>query len=220
MHRVPRQLALLAVFTGSAAFTGALHAAEADSGLYAGVALGWVSAPDLSASGIDAALASGLPPSQTSGVTNGSTAWQVFAGYRFNRHFAFEMSYNYISDMGFTTYVPSLSAIGAGDWSGYDVDGVLVASLPIGERFAVFGKAGAAFYDVQLEAMPTTGSVTYKFVGEATGWSPALGVGASFTFAEGWAVRAEWDMLFNVGNSNTTGRSDLSRWLVGVMLAF
>ncbi len=113
--------------------------------------------------------------------------YKAFAGYMFTRNWGAELSYAGLGKTRAT--VP---------FSGVDIDAQLkgsalgayaVGNLPVGERFDLFAKVGAAYVESKVIASLGTLSGSDK---EYT-TSAAFGLGASYTVMPGLALRLEWD---------------------------
>ncbi|HSW06493.1 OmpA family protein [Aquabacterium sp.] len=73
-----------------------------------------------------------------------SPAYKLFAGYQFNRYLALEGGYFNLGKFGFTsTTVPAGSLTGEIKLQGVNAD--VLGMLPLGERFALFGRVGAQY---------------------------------------------------------------------------
>jgi OOP family OmpA-OmpF porin len=115
------------------------------------------------------------------------TAFKGFAGYMFTPNLGIEGSY---TDLGRAragvNFGSAVVEVGLQPRA-YALFGV--ASLPVGDRFAVFAKAGAAYVD--SKATVAIGNLTAGDNDRAT--TPAFGVGGSFRVMDGLAIRLEWE---------------------------
>lgn len=110
---------------------------------------------------------------------------KAFAGYAFNDYFATEVAYVDPQEADDTIDDARLAL---------DVDGVIVstiASLPLHERWSLFGKVGWAFYD---------GRQIFVIDGEREAASAsdddfAWGMGTAVKIGEGWSVRFEYEAV-------------------------
>lgn len=158
----------------------ALAASPASAQAYLGGSIGQ--------SDIDDQIATGLI---TGGSVDGTdTAFKIFGGYMFNRHFGLEAAY---VDLGEASY--------SGNFLGFPVTGGRVevtglnvsalGALPIGERFCLFGKIGLFMWEA--EASDTTGGV--PFSAQQDGTDLSFGIGLGYQFTRNLGVRAEWEMF-------------------------
>jgi OOP family OmpA-OmpF porin len=115
------------------------------------------------------------------------TAYKGFAGYMFTPNLGIEGSY---TDFGRASagvvFGSAVIEIGLQPRA-YALFGL--ASLPLGDRFALFAKAGAAYVD--SKATVASGSLTVGDNDRAV--TPTFGVGGSVRLMEGLAVRLEWE---------------------------
>lgn len=152
------------------------------------------------------------------------TGWKIFAGKQFNKNWGIEFGY---ADLG--------TSEGSGTVSGlfiptsaasFDVDamGVYAAgtgTIPFGksQKFALFGKLGAAYWDVDLD-VEINGVLDVDESGDDTGISPLLGFGLKYDFTERIGIRGEWERFFAVGDDEETGQSDVDLTTIGVVVWF
>jgi OOP family OmpA-OmpF porin len=143
-----------------------------------------------------------------SGCDDKDTAWKVFGGYNFHRHFGVELGY---TDLGDAT-----ATVGATTFK-FETKGIELTAVgiwPINERFSLFGKAGVYRWDLDVSA--TAGLVDI----DENGTNFTYGFGLHYYFRPNIAIRAEWQKYKHVGESSTTGRSDLNMISAGVVFRF
>jgi OmpA-OmpF porin, OOP family len=128
-------------------------------------------------------------PLITSGTVDGKdTAFKVFGGYMFNRHFGVEGAYVNLGEASYSGDFFGLPVTGGKvEVSGFNV--AALGSYPITEQFSVFGKIGLFIWE--SEASDTTGGLPFSNQADGTDISFGLGVGYSFTRNLG--LRAEWE---------------------------
>ena len=136
----------------------------------------------------------------TSGTVDGKdTAWKIFGGYMFNRHFGFESAYVRLGDVSYSGVFSSLAVTGGKlEVSGFNV--AAIGNLPLNERFSVFGKIGVFFWEA--EANDTTASIGAFSVADE-GSDVSFGVGVGYEFTRNLGVRAEWE-LFKAAEADVT----------------
>ncbi|WP_341677112.1 porin family protein [Niveibacterium sp. SC-1] len=147
---------LIATAAVASLFAGSAMAA--DTGFYAGGNLG-TSKQDISASA----------PRENSPTTGG-----IYGGYNFNRNVGVEVSYNNHGKS---------SVEGLNDVKTRSLDVDLVARMPVHENVDIYGKAGVAYLDRELEQ---AGASTSR-----NGAAGKLGIGAEFKATEKVALRVE-----------------------------
>ena len=114
------------------------------------------------------------------------TSWKILGGYRFNRYVAAEATY---IDWGEVTATVRNNANGrtvdvAASQSSYGL--AVVGTLPLGERFELFGKAG--FLNTEQDQRVSPSSTASRDESELH-----YGLGARFLFTRSFAARAEWE---------------------------
>ena len=112
-----------------------------------------------------------------------STAFRFFGGYRFSDHFGLEAAY---LDLGsFDANGAGTSLSGSAEADGFQF--AILGAVPIGERFAVEGRAGVFFWDGNAE-----------FAGSSVDPSDQnafLAVGGSFALSQRIDLTADWTRL-------------------------
>ena len=195
------------------------QAAAADAGGYIGFGVGQSRAA-LDANDVNSSLAAAGFGAVTT-VEDTDFGFKFYGGYQFNRNFAIEAGY---TDFGkFTSHsviISGGSGTGDGEWKAYSLDVSALGILPVGDRFSLFGRAGLSFWnlDFTFTAMGP-GGVGVASQSES-GVSPLLGIGAKFDVTPQLALRAEIERHFSVGDSNTTGESDIDLFTVGLQYRF
>lgn len=137
-----------------------------------------------------------------------NTGVRVFGGWQFNQYFGIEGGYD--GGAGFDDTVGDFVANGAEadidiDIQGFDL--MLVATLPMGDKFYGFAKAGVLFWDIEADAslredlngndIVDVGETT-ELSGDDTGEDPAFGLGFGFKLGEQARIQAEYtDYHFN-----------------------
>ena len=115
-------------------------------------------------------------------IDAGSTAWRIAAGWRFNDYFSLEGGYNNFGrfdqdvDIDGTPVRVSLKA------DGFTLGGT--ASLPVGERFDLFARAGAYFWDGDGDLNGVTAATP-----EDT--NLYFGAGLRFDLGERWSLTGD-----------------------------
>ena len=137
-------------------------------------------------------------------------AWKLFGGYQFNRIFGAEAGYTKLGEAHMRGTLVGAPASAQAEASGFEVVGV--ATLPVSGQFAVYGKAGFLRWDVDLSGAGISIA--------DTGTSITLGAGFQYHLTRRLAVRAEWQRYNDVGNDNTTGKSDVDVLSIGLAIKF
>lgn len=137
------------------------------------------------------------------GIKGHATAWEVFGGWEFNRYLAIEAGY---IDGG----KPKDGAEGVvleQDISAFQAS--LTASLPLGEHFGVYGRAGVLHWKSDQELRVDGETIAQQ---DLDGDDPFYGVGLTGT-VEGALIRLEYRMA-------DIDDSDLSLLSLGIAWRF
>lgn len=136
------------------------------------------------------------------------TSWKIVGGYRFSRNFAAEVGY---IDFGKTR----LSAGGEFlELKANAIEVVGVGSMPVADRFSVYGKLGVFRGEVKANFnLPSLGlgSGTEK----DTSTELTFGFGASYDATRNISVRGEWQRYQDVGDA-----TDIDVLSLGVLFRF
>jgi OOP family OmpA-OmpF porin len=212
------RLRFLRVACLAGALAGATGPVLAQAGWYAGLTIGSSNA------GLSADVAAVSGATSTSFVSDQrDPGVKVFAGYRFDRHFALEGGYAWLGEFQATTQVaaPTTGALNAEiRVIGLFVDAL--AMLPIGERLAAYVKLGVlgsetrTFHSTSGTVTPAPGVNTNASSDAA---NLAYGLGAQYDIDGKATLRVEWQRYADVGDANT-GEFDIDLYSVGLLFRF
>ena len=175
---------------------------------------------DIDNAGIDASVrAAGAATSTTSSDDNVS-AWKLGLGYQFNRNFAVEVSYADFDGFSLNTVTtgPAGSVTGQIDAKAYSLD--LVGVVPLSPRFDLFARVGVYYWDVDARVAGVVGGVTTAISTSEDGTDWKAGVGARYNFTRNFGIQLEWERYNDVGDSATTGKSDVDMVTIGLRYRF
>ena len=138
-----------------------------------------------------------------------STSIKGFFGYQLNRNIAFEAAVNGFGE------VKARGPGGVATAKSVAIEGDVVASLPLGSQFSLYGKLGlySAYTEVKVNTVTLVGTF------DDNNLDITYGFGGRWDFAEHWAGRVEWQQYNSVGGSDT-GETDIDVVNVGVMYKF
>ncbi len=125
------------------------------------------------------------------------TALKIFGGVMFNPNIGLELGY--VNFGRFTGESPRE------DWKASGVNFSLIAAAPVPDRysnFSLFGKLGLNAWSVD-DNIPSFGLIS------ASGTSPSYGLGAEYEVNRQVGINLQWERFADVGDPNTTGRSDI-----------
>jgi OOP family OmpA-OmpF porin len=163
--------------------------ADDEAGFYAGVGAG-VFGVEADDDDVDAAL--------NDIFDEDDTGFRVFGGWQFNQYFGIEAGYDSGAGVDKTLGDITTDGIEADldiDVSGFDV--MLVGTLPIGDTFYGFLKAGMLAWDVEADAVIREddgegGVITTTLSGDDTGEDPAYGGGFGMNLGDNARVQVEY----------------------------
>jgi OmpA-OmpF porin, OOP family len=181
-------------------FAASSAAIAADTGFYLGASAGRSDIRDVCGEFEGAGLAQSCD--------DDAAGWKAFAGYNFTPNIGVEWAY---VDLG-KVEVVSPGAAGTATSETWAMPIVGVYSIPIGERFDLFGKAGAYFFKSETK---TTGNLVGATPAvDDDGIEAVIGFGASYKFWQNLSVRVEWE------HYNDAGPGDVDTLLAGLQLRF
>lgn len=177
----------------------AAPAAAQDSGIYLGASLGTGESKN-TCRGIAGAC------------DDNDTAYKLFGGYQMNRNLAWELAYGYLGD------VTASGSDALGNPINFEVtnkalDFSGIVTLPVNDRFAVFGRLG--IYRSQVELRGNLGALQGGDHNTSFTW----GLGLRFDLWRAIAVRAEWQHYPNIGGDNA-GVDDMDLLTLGLVMRF
>ena len=172
----------------------------------------------LDRSALDTQLTTDGATGLSSSRTGSHAQWRLQAGYRFNPYLSVEGGY---IDLGKARYTATYDTGSAeARWKSGGVDLAVVGRIPLGNGFALFGKAGAI--DARTTTHWTSTGLTTPPLASVnnTKLVPFAGVGASYAISPRWSVRAEYEHFAKVGTLRTTGRASINTVSAGVVFHF
>jgi opacity protein-like surface antigen len=92
-----------------------------------------------------------------------------------------------------------------------------VGTLPIGDKFGVYGKLGMYRADSDFHV---TSSVAGTASASDTNTDITYAIGAQYNFNKNLGIRAEWQQYKKVGGDNTGGDGDVDVMSIGVVWHF
>ncbi|MBT9476973.1 OmpA family protein [Polaromonas sp.] len=203
---------------GLAAFAALLSplAMAQDTGWYGGANVG-----QSRATIDDARIRSGLLNDGFTSATivddDRSTGFKIFGGYQLNKNFAVEGGYFDLGKFGYTaTTVPPGTLNGSMKVRGLNLD--LVGTLPVTEKFSVFGRVGVNYAQTRdnfsgtgavrvTNPNPSKNATNYKF-----------GAGLQYAFTDSLAMRLEGER-YRV-NDAVGNKGDVDLYSVGLIYRF
>jgi OOP family OmpA-OmpF porin len=178
-----------------------------DRGFYLG-ASGGQSSADFDVD-FDFILADTIFPVRQSNLDSEDTGFAIFGGYRFFRYLAVEAGY---LDLGKLSYTAVGSTPGLGLLPvavGIDVEtkgatGSVLGSLPLSDRFELFGRAGFLFADTEISATFSGGGFSDTASDSDNINYAELGIGAALDVQERLTFRLEYRYFEDLDNEENS----------------
>lgn len=188
-------------------------------GNYSGGAVGWLHAGAMDHGAVNEALQGQGLAVRTTGADVSDTGWKLFAGHRFDRHWAIEGGYTFLGRYSFQGQVIADPGTVQASFRADDWNVSAVGILPLGERFEIFAKAGWGYWRTRLETSGTFSGRGAQPV-NARGAGPIAGLGARLRFTDSLSARLEFERFFHVGDTARSGRSDIDFGSLGLQYGF
>lgn len=188
---------VLATAVALATFAGHSYAAESATG-YFGLSFGQADVKDLCDSALDS-------------CDDTAFTGRIHGGVHLNRYVDLEFGYRYVD------HVDASFGLLEAEADGHFVDATLHLGTPRTESFQVFAKAGAMYWLVDYKVSAPAFGVSAS--DDEDGMAFRTGIGARYNLNESISLRADWDYLVDVGNSDL-GESDIQIFSFGPEVRF
>ena len=171
-----------------------------DAGWYVGLGIGRARSDD------------GCTGSAPPGITcnDKDTTWKIFGGYNINAYLGVELG---LVDLG--ERPAFVTGLGPATAKFRVFETLLVGTLPIGERFSIYGKAGIFQWDADYSFAPGSAGGA-----DSTGKDYTVGLGVKYHVYRNAAVRLEVQRYNKVGDASMTGRFDVDVFALGALVRF
>ena len=133
------------------------------------------------------------------GCEDEDTAWKVFGGYKITERLSAEAAYINLGDIHKADGTVQISDVSA-------FTAAAVGTMPINDRFDIFGKAGVMRWSSDNTA------------GDESGFGMTYGIGAKMHISERTKLRAEWEKLPNIETAPGE-KTDVNMLSIGVELS-
>jgi len=191
VHNNKKGLTAIAAGIAAMAFAAGASAQANESGLYIGGGIGEFNVDIDDVDDLDATV---------DRYDSDDTAWKAFAGWRANRHLAFELAYLNLGSPEDEVLPDVFVEVETDGFAPY-----IVGTLPFA-AFELFAKAGYLIYDTEARVTSPLGIVVVDESDEEFTWSAGLGL----TLFETLNLRLEYEM-FDVQNVDDAN----ALWLTG-----
>ena len=171
-----------------------------DSGFYAGLGVGQSKINDM----CDGATT----------CDNKDSSWTGFVGYQINKNFGVELGYVDLGKGTATGTVLGVPVAASADAKTFELVGV--GTIPFGQDFGAFAKLG--IHRWSLDVTGIAGGIPVS--ASDNGTDLTYGLGLQWNFHKQAGARLYWQRYENVGDENTTGKSDVDVFGVSVLFRF
>ena len=199
-HQFSRWILAAAFFALSLASAPAL---SQDTGWYVGLNVGQSKVKDDFCAG-------------TTSCDDTDTALSIFGGYQINKNFGVELGYVDLGKASGSGTDPILGTFSATfEATGFELSGV--GTLPISDKFSVYGKLGLFMWDLDVKASSSTlgsGSLSED------GTDLTFAVGVRWNFTKNLTAQLQWQRYNDIGDDATTGKSDIDVIGAGILFRF
>ena len=145
------------------------------------------------------------------------TAWKLLGGYQFNRHLAVEAGYTDLGEVGVSGVLSGVSVRGTVEVTAFELMGV--GSIPLMDRFSLYGKLGLYHAETKQNVTGSLGTVTVTDNEKEKNTDLTFAFGARFDITRNLGVRAEWQRYLDVGGGEI-GEDDVDVLSVGLLYRF
>jgi OOP family OmpA-OmpF porin len=199
------------------AAASSLSAFADDTGVYVLGSVG-SSQPDIGQSTFDGRLGNAGATNVESSWQNSDWGWKAQLGYQFNRNFALEGGYVNLGDVSYNASYTQGTATGDYRVDGWNVAGLGI--LPLDNNFSMFGKLGVMDARVTTDLFGTGLGGVGNANDAVTTWRPEYGFGAMYNLTRNAGLRLEFEQINGVGNSSTTGQTNVDLMSLGATYRF
>lgn len=156
----------------------------------------------------------------SSNVDDEDTGYKLLLGYRFNPYLSIEGGYGDYgkANVDVNSRIPAATIKGDFETTAWLVD--VVGTWPVADRFSVYGKVGMARWEVKTNFTTSILNGPVLTGGEKeTGQDFKWALGAAYNFTKNLSLRLEYEQ-FEAGDSNKTGKGDISLLSLGLAYHF
>jgi OOP family OmpA-OmpF porin len=149
-------------------------------------------------------------------IDKSDTAWGLNLGYRIDKTWAVEGSYESLGRFKYSTptTAPAVDSI-TGKYKAHAWSFAGLGYVPLGSGWSLYGKAGLARTTAQLDAASQTGG-TLPAGAKDSNTGLLLGAGVNYDFGRNWYAKLGWDRYTRVGSATSTGRGDVDVFGAGI----
>jgi OOP family OmpA-OmpF porin len=173
-----------------------------------------------------------LPAGGTSSIDPDNRGYGFTAGYRLTPHLAVEGGYTELGKVTYRARVDgdvvveqffregpaTVNLSSQAKTGGFALSALGI--LPLSYRWEMYGRAGIMFSSNELTLFITDSEFSYKAQPTGSSTDFLAGAGISFTFAEIYSFRGEYQRVFDAGDDDTVGEGDADLVTLGITVKF
>lgn len=167
---------------------------------------------------IDASLIAAGVTGLSSTLNDKDTGYKLQLGYRFTPNWAIEGGYVDLGKFKYNATFTGGAANANAKVNGWNIAGV--GTLPLNDRFSLFGELGFIDAKVAIDVNAIGPGGTASRSVSSTNWKAHWGFGGTYHVSPSLGIRAGWERFNKLGNTGTTGESDVNLLSVGVVFGF
>jgi len=167
------------------------------------------------------------PLDSTTSFDTEDSGYGFVIGYRLLKNLAFEGGYMDLGDVSHRDRSSGLFDDTLPENWAQNIDsrvsGIALSALgilPLGYRAELYARGGLLLASNRADIFITDGIASANLRVTNSGVDMFAGLGASFTFAEIYALRLEFQRVFDAGDPETLGEADADLLTVGVTVSF
>ncbi|WP_163831150.1 outer membrane beta-barrel protein [Spartinivicinus ruber] len=191
---------------------------DSKSGFYLGLGLGAADYDDSFSTAKDRASNVG----GTLKYTERDGIWKVFTGYRVNKYFGVEASYNSLGNPEADFYPNGSNAVveTEAEIKGYGVKAI--GYYPINNSFELQASVGALKWKAEEETKVAVGASSNKIDSKSEkGTSLTVGLGANYNLTKNIAFGLQWERINDVGDKELLfGETDIDTYTLSAQYKF
>jgi opacity protein-like surface antigen len=164
------------------------------------------------------------------GTDDSDIGYQAAFGYRFGRFIALELGLVQYGELASELSADvdlsddTLGFVPARFEYAFKIGGPLISAvgmLPLGKKFELYGRLGFLFASVEREfSSRINGQRGLSYSASGDSQDVVYGIGANFNINQAYAIRAEYQILDDVGEDGRTGTESLDFMSIGMIVRF
>jgi len=126
--------------------------------------------------------------------------WEVFVGFQFNRFVGAEVDFQEFDETSATFAAATSGNSFINEQAQVsEFSGAVTGTYPLNREFGLFGKVGAARWNVDGTATTAVGGTAVSFAARESGTNLLLSLGGRYNFNDRAVLRFEWEHYSDIG---------------------